>query len=456
MSHDGSSLTIGVGAADITPTPGMPNAYHLNARIRNVVTPLRLQVCLLRCGGRQVAIVSADVCAWFGETIADMRRIVAETTGVSPSHVYANASHTHSGPYLHTAAQRLLGAHRLAFLDWRYYRSFLFAVRRASAEASEAARQAIPVSVRYAHVPVRELACNRRVKLPDGRIAARFGRNVPEELKRYPDGVIDAHAAVLWFIDDTGRTVCGLVNFACHATAFSQHAEVCWDYPGFARKRMEEAMQCPVLFLQGCAGNVSPGKYTGSDPLADAVRLGGRLAESILNQRGEGCSVPVPQLSARSETHWIGCAMKDSKEQLQRQFTEAVASWKHGSGSAGSAAAAQAGSMVSLAERLCIASAYPDRALPAEVGVIALGEARLVFLPGEMFVQAALAIKREWAGKPVLVMAYGDNTAQYIPDEAAFDEEGGYETGEMWCFCARGSLEQVAAKAVGMMRFYSP
>ena len=62
-----------------------------------------------------------------------------------------------------------------------------------------------------------------------------------------------------------------------------------------------------------------------------------------------------------------------------------------------------------------------------ELACLALGRARLLHLPGELFVEYQLAAKAARPDRFVAVAAYGDYGPGYIGTAAAY-EQGGYET----------------------------
>ena len=62
-----------------------------------------------------------------------------------------------------------------------------------------------------------------------------------------------------------------------------------------------------------------------------------------------------------------------------------------------------------------------------DVACLGLGRARILHLPGELFVEYQLAAKAERPDLFVAMAAYGDYAPWYIGTSAAYDQ-GGYET----------------------------
>jgi hypothetical protein len=89
--------------------------------------------------------------------------------------------------------------------------------------------------------------------------------------------------------------------------------------------------------------------------------------------------------------------------------------------------------------------------LPARVGAFRLGEACFACLPGEPFVEIALAIRRASRWKFTAVIGYADDYIGYIPTDRAF-ANGGYETGPgRWSRVAAGSEAIIRKTAIELL-----
>jgi hypothetical protein len=64
-----------------------------------------------------------------------------------------------------------------------------------------------------------------------------------------------------------------------------------------------------------------------------------------------------------------------------------------------------------------------------DVRCLTLGRARILFLPGEQFIEYQLAARAERPDLFVSVAAYGDYAPDYICTAIAY-KEGGYESGQ--------------------------
>ncbi len=439
-------MKAGIGFHDITPEIGMRTELFQNLQVDKIVTPLLLKICIFEGEGLNAAVVTADVMDLFTDSCTEIRKIICDITGIAEKCIFVNSSHTHSAPYIYPTAQRYLEKWETGFLDMTYYGNLLQAVRNA---AKAAMKDKEEICIGYSRGLVSEVACNRRVVMNNGKIGVRYGRGVSEELRGYPDGLIDPYVECVWLERTNGELKGVLFNYACHGTSYNEYSEICWDYMGYAREQIELKLGCQALFLQGCAGNISPGKYTTGAPLEDARRLGGRLAEAAADSYRKAYAINAEPVYVINHTVPLKGRTTMSKDELERKLEEELIKVKIDQRQG---CTPFYGSMVmSYLERLLMLEKYPELDVPCEIGLIRLGELHLFFLPGESFIQYALEIKKCLMGKPALVMAYTDCTLQYIPDRIAYEEEGGMEDDPDWCYSEQGNGEVLVEAAISLI-----
>jgi hypothetical protein len=206
---------------------------------------LTATVLVLGDGTRRMAIAACDVVG-FGDADADaIRRDIGEAIGEQPSRVLLATSHTHAGP--------ITGAGFKAFvaLDPALDAQEAAYVRVLRDRIVGAAREAVAGLVEgrlAAGTGQAAIAINRRERLPDGQVV--IGHN--------PDGPVDHAVGVARFDDLDGRPLACLVNYACHATVMGpQNLAVSADYPGVARRVVEQNTGARCLFLAGAGANVA-------------------------------------------------------------------------------------------------------------------------------------------------------------------------------------------------------
>ncbi|TMD27010.1 MAG: hypothetical protein E6I94_09960 [Chloroflexi bacterium] len=417
----GGQLRAGVARRDITQPPGSPAGLSLTMPVDEIWDPLTATVLVLEAGQLRTALVGLDLVGVLATTHARIRSAVSRATGVPPEHVIVNASHTHSAPYVSEELQALLRPHGLRIMADTFADELVGAIEAA---AVEAAGRAQPVTARFARGAVDRIASNRRPRLPDGGIVHRFGR--PSAwMRRLPEGHIDPEVAVLT-LDGLFGTVATLASYACHPTAAGgdNHPHVSADFVGVGRAVVEDAVGAPVLFLQGCGGDVGTGKWVARGRRADAAAMGRRFS----------LDAPAPRGTHRPRGR--GADARRMPEQ-EAELEAAVR-------------ASDAARIVATGDAIVVARRAEQARRPL-VKSVAIGDVALVALPGEVFLELGQSIARRSPFATTVVTAYDDNTLQYIPTAAAFDD-GAYEIAGGWRYVSRGQGERLADQAVALVQ----
>jgi hypothetical protein len=106
------------------------------------------------------------------------------------------------------------------------------------------------------------------------------------------------------------------------------------------------------------------------------------------------------------------------------------------------------------AYRVLDVAARDGRPLEVEVQVIALGDRiAWVSLPGEIFVELGLAIKKASPFPETLLAELANGSVGYVPDRPAY-AQGNYEA--VSARCAGGSGEMLVDTAVRLLRELGP
>jgi hypothetical protein len=225
---------------------------------------------------------------------------------------------------------------------------------------------------------------NRRPVDPEGKVVTMFQPKDPYSL---PDGLrfgpVDPTLAALTFQDPEGKTVAALFSVPCHSVSiYPFHRGVSADWPGPACAHVTEALGGETLFLQGCAGEIVPGRR-GEQARADMARFFADRAIAALGQR-----YPLPDAPLRVARGMVGVPLMPE---------------------------ARAGAGTDLRR--------------VEVQIVACGAFALVTLPGEPLNGLAGAIQARSPFPHTLVVGYANGRGVgYVglPGEKA---RGGYEAG---------------------------
>ena len=190
--------------------------------------------------GVTAVIVELDLLHASFALVANIRDQVHRLTGIPRENVRVSVSHTHSGP---TLGQTWLedGAELIE----PYVAGLPGKIAGAAWQAVQTLQPArLAVGTGTSHVGV-----NRRFRSPDGRMLV--GRD--------PEGFFDPTVRVLRLDAADGAPLAAVLHYATHPTLMAyENKLITPDYPGWARRTVEQVTGATCLFLQGCAGNIGP------------------------------------------------------------------------------------------------------------------------------------------------------------------------------------------------------
>jgi hypothetical protein len=397
-----------VGASKIEITPPLEAGILMSAvqgqwaPFEEVRRPLYARVVVLEQATRRVALVSLDLLSVSGRAFGGRKRfkdriVAAAQRAVKATDLILAATHTHSAP----ESLAITDLYRTpVFQNW----SELLAQRIGTA-IQQAAVAIRPAQPRLATTEVPGLAIYRRIKTTDG-IVLSHPPPPPEKIIS-AEGPVDPSVNLVAFQDETGQLIALIVNATCHPVHEMCIPQISGDYPGELSRELEQRHPGAVaLYFNGAAGNINPPTVSGGP--AEAERHGQRLAAAVEETLGQ-----LQPLSAE------GLALK------RRPLT------------------------LPARTRTGRPAAQP---LVTELAALRLGEAALLFVPGELFVEIGLAIREQSPHDPTFVVGYAEDAIGYIPTDQAFGE-GGYELGPgPWARVGVGSEIIIRQEAAALLR----
>jgi hypothetical protein len=395
---------------DATPPLGSAMAYD----------PVRrLDELTLRCRG--IALLGADkpivLCAvdWIGianEGHDAFRDALAEAAGTSRDRVAVHTLHPHDAPGCDFTAERII--HELKLADYGRFEGTFH--RQVIGRAADALRAALRVARPVTHygwgvAEVKEIASNRRIKGADGRIrATRYTATKDPALRAEPEGVIDPQVSLLSFWNgDTPLAV--LSYYACHPQSYYRTGVPSPDFPGIARFIRGQAVpEALHVHFNGAGGNIGAGKYNdGSKENRMALAL--RLAEGM--KQAWTSTQRHPLVASALGWRTVPVRLPVAPHLKAADLVEAMRK-------------KPAGGYIAEADQLAwVKRSESGHAI--DIACLHVGSARVLSMPGELFVEYQLAAKAMRPDLQVAMAAYGDYGPGYIGTAAAY-REGGYET----------------------------
>lgn len=421
-STAGDALKIGAAEMDITPPIGFRMAGYFDERISTGThDPLKAKAIFLQQGNEKIALVFCDLIGLSLNVTTNARALAGRQTGIPVSNIVISATHTHTGPlfddirrhYFHQAAVAKYGADPDETLD---YPAFLVEQLAKGIVAAQANANPAELKAGIAQQP--GLTFNRRYWMRDGHVQFNPGQLNTNILR--PAGPSDPSVGILMACDaSTGRPFAGATVFAMHSdtlggTLFSA------DYEHYLEQTLRSQFGSNFIsaFAAGTCGDLNHIDVSKKEPVsgfAVAERLGNTLGQTVLRSYSNLPILTAPKLAARSTTLQI---------QLQKVSEAQVAAAKSmidklADPKTDFSARVAAVKVLDLAQR--------GPALPMEVQAFRLNDrTAIVCLPGEIFAELGLAIKRSSPFKVTIVMTICNDRPSYIPTRKAFTE-GSYE-----------------------------
>jgi len=435
-----AALRAGAAAVRITPDKPTPMAGYYGTRIStNTHDELQAKAIVIEQDGARAALVVCDLLTLSRDVVERTREIVSRTTRVPGVNVMLSATHTHTGPLIDNKSSRNItdsGSHAVV----GEYTAALPAKIAEAVRLAEAALQ--PAHVVVGHEDEDHLAFNRRFHMRDGTVGWNPGK-LNTNIVRVA-GPIDPDVAVVFFESPRRAPVATYVNFAMHPDTVGG-LEFSADYAFTLSRLLGEykGSNMVTLFANGACGNINhvDVEWAGAQKgHAEAARLGTVLAGNVfkaytrmqslqpqtLRVRSEMVKLPLPELKAGDVEAARAIAARVGTTNTPK-FLEQVHAFK-----------------------VLDVVAREGKPQEVEVQVIALGdEIAWVSLPGEIFVELGLEIKKKSPFRHTLIAELANGSIGYIPDGKAYDE-GNYEP--ISARCAKGSGEILVESALKLLR----
>jgi hypothetical protein len=426
-----SRLSVATFSEEVTPPIGHPCMGGGIAPVKEIVDPLFANGFILQGAGDPIAVVAIDWCEIRNDAYDRWRDALAESLGTRRERVLVTALHQHDAPVADLAAQRLLDGAKAkgAICDSEFHERM---VRR----VAKSARAALARDRRVTHIgtgqaKVDRIASNRRFFDDAGR--PRFDRTSATrdpKARAAPEGTIDPYLKTLslW---DGDRPLLALSAYATHPMSFYGKGGVSADFVGLARKlRQAEEPRTFQMYLSGCSGNVTAGKYNDGSP-DNRIELAKRLHEAMREAWKNTTLEPIAACEFRSTP--LRLPVRSGKGFTEEDLTKRLRDDPKPFG--------QCLAALGLSWRKRVLA---DRAI--DVGAIDFGGAAFVLLPAEAYVEYQLMAQAVRPKGFVVTAGYGECGPGYIPTETAWRESDGNLAD--WCWVDPGCEERMN-RAIG-------
>lgn len=381
---------------------------------QGVALPLHAKALALRCGGHPTAVlVTADLLGVTAGMTDRVASVVQRRHRLRRADLLFNASHTHCGPVVDEQLSVAYGLTSSQLTDIREYTQQL--EEKLAAVVGDAVSRLRPVQLSYGRDEA-AFAANRRVAF-------------------VPLGPVDRTVHVLRVEGADGSLQAAVFGYACHNTTLpATFVQYHGDYAGVAQATVEQRHPGSIaMFVAGCGADANPTPRgtvelvnAHGTSLADAVDRGLRAATPLApTLRTEYGTVDLPFADEAVRARWrsqlkIDAVYMERHAAAMKQLTERhgrlppaqrdpVQVWQIGEPTAGNSQTTSGGR----------ASGFS-----------------LVALGGEVVVDYALRLAREYPERHLWVAGYSNDVFGYVPSLRVL-REGGYEGGDAMIYYSR-------------------
>ncbi len=431
-ASDADGFRLATFSADVTPPLGHMLFTGHWKRAQGIDSRLEARGFVLlppkASGEKPVVLCAVDWSEIRNEAYDHWRETLASAAGTVRERVFLSAIHQHDTPLADLEAQRLLEAaaspHQV--IDLAFHDA---AVSRVAAALRENLAAAEPVThLGRGRGRVEKIASNRRFLLADGTVRHnRTSASKDLSARRAPEGTIDPFVSALSFWNGEHPLVV-LSVYAVHPMSYYGTAQIGSDFPGLARAARQAATPATFqIYASGCSGNVTAGKYNDGAPENRAI-LAQRLAQGMAAAFAATERSPLRTMEFRLER--VRLEPRESTGFAEADLKNGLAT----------AADARTHGMAALGLSWRKRASDPDHRIDFPALRFNGGEAHLLLLPGEIYVEYQLAAQEAAGDGFVVALGYGESAAGYLPIERAWAEND--SNLRDWCWITPGMEER--------------
>jgi hypothetical protein len=373
-------------------------------------------------GAGKIAIVACDVLFTPRDIVDPALTAIQTATGIPPSHVLVNATHTHSAP----SVSRVHGYDRDDVFSERLRDGIVQAVVQANARLEGGEAQFC-----FHLGEENTVGANSRQLLDDGRI---YWIGSRDGFVR-PTGPFDPQLPVLAFrsVDKQLRAL--IYNHSTHTIGARSGNVRSPSFYGLAAQELETELKGTVCFLEGASGSTH--NITGVGTGEAVIRMKAAV-KSALDQ-----AQPRPMSRFASNKRRFTFDVRTFDEQTE---DEKVVSYcrKYAPSSA---------DYIIDVFRTMRRELKPLQGEPQETWLqtIVLGDVAIVGVPAEYFTSLGVEIKRRSPFENTYVAELANDWIGYLPDREAY-KLGGYQTWMgLHCYAEIGTGERVVDEVTEML-----
>lgn len=435
----GDDLKVGVSVFDMTP----PTGYLVHkVKSDGVLDSLEIKTMVFSQSDRTGALVMADL-FYIPLELSDLiRREAAEQTGIPVSNICLAATHTHADPTCYGEMEDYISKMGSSLIpNEGNYAYVAQLIQKIVYSIVEAQKNLKPVLLRSGFAQVDGLAFNRRHLMKDGTVRMNGGFLNPDIVRTV--GPVDNELGIILFDDKHDKTAfASFTTFAMQLATIGNTTKFSSGFPHFLEQELQKYFGNDFLsvFGEGPCADVNhwditkPGPQTGYEEVTSSI--GRKLATGFLQE--------TPKFERMNEIFKVSSKVVNVPLQT---YSDMDLEWvvSHKDSITPAIVQARIKKILSLQKLI---KKYGDT-LPLEIQVFMFNEeTAIVALPGQIFVELGLALKRDSPFKNTLILTLANSHEECIPLRKAFPE-GSYEI--VYSLIDSGGGEILIEKALSLL-----
>jgi len=396
-------LKAGVSKVNITPPVGIDLGGY-TGRInpsQGIHDNLYAKALVLDNGERKIAIVTTDLVAWPFDCNRHMKfcGLIEKKTKINKENIMITASHTHSGPdrkdedYISVLQKKIIGAVYVASQNMK------------------------KAQIGVGKGEVKGIGFNR------------------EGL-----GDIDTELGVIKVEDLDRNSIALFTNYACHGVVLGpKNLLISADYPGAMQEFIEKAEGGIAMFTQGACGDIDPliNSYAwGSGTFKDVKQVGTILGAEAVKVAGQIETTPQVDIEVKSKVIELFLQKLPSLDRAQEMVKKCKQDLNKLKSECSSMIGSETKKVLELNLRwaqkvlnLVESGKKEEEPVVTKIQLLSINDIILVGIPGEIFTEIGLSIKKNSGFKNTFIIGYANGYIGYIPPRKVF-VKGGYGVGE--------------------------
>ena len=409
-------MKAGFARLDVTPPLGSPVDGHWQDRVSNgILDPIQLNALAVSDGAKRIVMIAGDFLGIEIFHVNNMKEAIRAATGLENEEIFLSGTHTHTSVFLREKPTANLPQEYIRML----YRKYADVAQMALADLADATLYTA------AQKTAEPIGFVRRYRLSDGSVATNPSTAQCALITGRCDES-DNTVRVLRFCREEKKDIT-LVSFSTHPDVVGGE-KYSADWPGFVRRFVEaEHPDTYCLQMTGTEGDSNhldfckpkEERFPHGTGYPHSCYMGRVIADAINAVWGNMTPCTDGELFAKQSSIFVrsNTTGEEKYDECKKMYTDFYAGRLDHRPSGTELAFARR--VVNIRESMSI-----YRELP--IGLIGIGEVRIVTFAGEPFTAYGESTRALTGGKFTLTLALTNGYQGYLPHARAF-EEGGYE-----------------------------